>query len=98
MAIALLAAVLFRFGVYGRLEMSVWRYGILKAMAAQSKDVNHALQELLRQKGDCKVTNGEFKLMEKVYIDNLNRYLLQRGHADNSALRCEILKNEKFEL
>jgi len=97
-AIALLAAALFRFGIYGQLELSVWRYGILKAMAAQSRDVNRALQELLREKDDYKVTNGEFKSLEKLYIDNLNRYLVQQGHADSAALRREILENEKFEL
>ena len=98
LAIVLLVAALFRFGIYGYLEMSVWRYGILKAMAAQSRDVNRALQELLREKDDYKISNREFRSLENLYVSHLNRYLLRQGRVDNAAVRREILKSENFEL
>jgi len=97
-AIVFVIAALFRIGIYGHLEMSVWRYGVLKAMAAQSRDVNRALQELLRGKADYKISNREFRALENVYVSHLNRYLLRRGRVDDAALRREILKSENFEL
>ena len=98
LAIVLLLAALFRFGIYGHLEMSLWRYGILKAMAAQSRDVNRALQELLRGRDDYKISNREFRSLENLYVSHLNRYLLRRGRIDDAVVRREILESDNLEL
>lgn len=86
------------FVVYGYMEITTVKYGILKAIATQSKDVDSALKKLLKSKDDHKILNKEFKLIEKIYLTRLNSYLIQRSDADTDTLRREILKADNFEL
>lgn len=95
---ALFVLALFRFVVYDYFEISALKYGVLKAMATQSKTVDRALQELLKTKDDDKIINKEFKKLERIYITKLNRYLMKHKDADAVILRRKILKKENFEL
>jgi hypothetical protein len=95
---ALFVLALFLFGVYEYFEISTLKYAILKAMAAQSKKVDRALQELLKTKDDYRIKNKEFKKIEKIYINNLNQYLIKHKDTDDSMLRRDILKKKNFEL
>lgn len=83
---------------YDHMEITTLKYGLLKAIATQSKDVDSALEKLLKSKDDCKILNKEFKKIEKIYITRLNSYLIQRSDADIDTLRREILKTDNFEL
>ena len=86
------------FVVYDYMEITVLKYGILKAIATQSKDVDSALKKLLKSKDDYKILNYEFKKIEKIYLTSLNSYLIQLSDADTDTLRREILKVDDFEL
>jgi len=96
LAIALLAAVRFHFGICGFFEMTVWRCCILKAMAGQYSGT--ALQQRLRAKDDHTTSSRELKLLENLCVFPLNRYLLQWSRIDNAALRRGILNSENSEL
>jgi hypothetical protein len=80
------------------MEISILKYGILKAMATQSKEVERALNNLLKTRDDYKVLNKDFKKLEKIYLTNLNAYLLQLSETDTDMLRREILKKDNFVL
>jgi len=95
---ALFVLALFLFVVYEYFEISALKYGVLKGMATQSKKVDKALQELLTTKTDNKILNNEFKKLERIYLTNLNLYLIQHMDADHLNLRREILNKENFEL
>ncbi len=84
--------------VHGHLEISLVKYGILKAMVSQSKRADHALRQLLQGRDDCKILNKEFKRVEKIYITDLNRYLFQFNGAGSVFLRSEILRQEHLTL
>lgn len=86
------------FVIYDYLEITALKYGILKAISTQSKDVDSALQKLLKSKDDYKILNKEFKKIEKIYLTSLNSYLIQLSDADTDTLRREILKMDNFEL
>ncbi|MGD9309246.1 MAG: hypothetical protein PVG51_08920 [Desulfosarcina sp.] len=95
---AVIALALFFCMVYNHIEISILKYGVLKAMAAQSKDVYRALQELLNTKGDAKINNKEYRRIEKIYLHSLNIYIISRNQVGDAVLRSEILKSEKLEL
>ena len=84
--------------MYNYLEITILKYGILKAMATQSKEVDRALKNLLKTRDDYKILNKDFKKLEKIYLTNLNSYLIQFSDADTNMLRREILKKDNFEL
>jgi hypothetical protein len=84
--------------MYDYLEVSTLKYGILKALATQSKDVDRALKNLLKSRDDCKILNNDFKRIENIYLTSLNSYLIQHSDTDIKALRREILKIDNFEL
>lgn len=86
------------FVIYDWLEITALKYGILKAIATQSKDVDSALQKLLKSKDGYKILNKEFKKIEKIYLTSLNSYLIQLSDTDTDTLRREILKKDNFEL
>ena len=96
-ATALFVLVLFTIVIYNQLEISMLKYGVVKAMATQSKVVNSALQELLTNKDNFKITNKEFRRIEKIYLDQINLYLVQHAAVDDTALRREIFKKERLE-
>lgn len=84
--------------MYNYLEITILKYGILKAMATQSKQVDRALKNLLKTRDNYKILNKDFKRLEKIYLTNLNSYLIQFSDADADMLRREILKKDHFEL
>jgi hypothetical protein len=84
--------------IYNYLEITALKYGILKGMATQSKEVDKALKNLLKTRDDYKIRNNDFKKLEKIYLTNLNAYLIQLSDADTNMLRREILKKDNFEL
>ena len=84
--------------MYNYLEITILKYGILKSMATQSKEVDRALKNLLKTRNDYKILNKDFKKLEKIYLTNLNSYLIQFSDADTNRLRREILKKDNFEL
>ena len=84
--------------LYNYLEITALKYGILKGMATQSKEVDKALKNLLKTRDDYKIRNNDFKKLEKIYLANLNAYLIQRSDADTNMLRREILKKDNFKL
>jgi hypothetical protein len=84
--------------MYNYLEITMLKYGILKAMATQSKEVDRALKNLLKTRDDYKILNKDFKKLEKIYLTNLNSYLIQFSDADTNMLRREILNKDNFEL
>ena len=84
--------------VHGHLEITPVKYGILKAMACQSKRADRALRQLLQGRNDCKIINKEFKRVEKIYITDLNRYLFQFNGAGSIFLRREILREDRLTL
>lgn len=84
--------------VYNHLEITPLKYGVLKAMATQSKEVDSALHEFLKTKDDFKILNKEFKVFEKIYLTNLNVYIFQFQETDIRTLRREILSKKNFEL
>ena len=84
--------------MYDYLEITALKYGVLKAIAAQSKEVERALKSLIKTKDDYKILNKDFKKLEKIYLTNLNAYLIQLSDADTNMLRREILKKDNVEL
>ena len=84
--------------MYNYLEITILKYGILKGMATQSKEVDRALKNLLKTRADYKILNKDFKKLEKIYLTNLNSYLIQFSDADTNMLRRKILKKDNFEL
>jgi hypothetical protein len=88
----------FLFLVHGYLEITPVKYGVLKAMASQSERASRTLHELLEIKSDYKISNKDFKKVEKIYINDLNRYLFQFRGADVLTLRREILMPDRLEL
>ncbi len=84
--------------MYNYLEITILKYGMLKAMATQSKEVDRALKNLLKTRDDYKILNKDFKKLEKIYLTNLNSYLIQFSDADTNMLRRKILKKDNFEL
>ena len=84
--------------MYDYLEITALKYGVLKAIAAQSKEVERALKSLINTRDDYKILNKDFKKLEKIYLTNLNSYLIQLSDADTNMLRREILKKDNFEL
>lgn len=95
---ALLVLFFFRLFVYNYFEITPLKYGVLKAMATQSKEVDRVLHELLKTKDDFKILNKEFKRFEKIYLTHLNIYIFQFKDTDSRTLRREILKTKNFEL
>ena len=92
--IALFLLVLFAiviYDIYDHLEISILKYGLLKAIASQSTEVDKALRDLLRTRDNHKIVNKEFKYFEKLYLRNLNNFLIKRYNADNRTIRQEIL-------
>lgn len=94
----LFVLVIFLFVIYDYLEITALKYGILRAIATQSKEVDRALEKLIAAKDDYKILNKEFKKIEKIYITSLNSYLIQLPDADSIALRNIILKKDNFKL
>jgi hypothetical protein len=94
----LFVLVIFLFVLYDYSEITALKYGILKAMATQSKEVDRALQKLIATKDDYKILNKEFKNLEKIYLTNLNSYLILFMETDSIALRRSILKKDNFKL
>ncbi len=95
---AALVLVLIIVVVYDYFEITAMKYCVLKAMADQSKAVEGALLNLLKTRNDFKLLNKDFKMIEKIYLTRLNKYLIQRSESDGRSLRREILRNENFEL
>ena len=88
----------FLFVGYGTLEISPFKYGVLKAMISQSERANQTLGDLLKTKSDYRISNKDFKKVEKIYAHDLNKYLYQFRDADCLTLRREILMQENFKL
>ena len=88
----LLVMVLIGVMIYDYMEISAMKYCVLKAMAAQSKTVDRALHKLLKTRHDYKILNKDFKTIEKVFLTNLNTYLVKRMDFDGPSLRRAILK------
>ena len=80
------------------LEISALKYGLLKAMATQSKAVDRELRSHLRRRRDCKILNKEYKKFEKIYLTHLNMYMFQFSGMDSGSLRKEILDGDPLEL
>jgi Holliday junction resolvasome RuvABC ATP-dependent DNA helicase subunit len=95
---ALIGLCFVRLFVYDHLEISPLKYGVLKAMASQSREVDRALEKLLENKPDLKICNKDFRIFEKVYLANLNMYIFQYKGVDSMTLRKKILKNREFQL
>ena len=95
---ALFVLCFFLLFVYNYLEITPLKYGLLKAMATQSKEVDSALHEFLKTKDDFKVLNKDFKRFEKIYLSSLNIYIFQFNGTDNRTLRSEIQKKNNIEL
>lgn len=95
---ALLVLLVGRLFIYNYLEISPFKYGILKAMASQSKELDQALEELLRNRPDLKVLNKDYRTFEKRYLANLNMFILQHNESDRISLRKGILQNERFQI
>jgi hypothetical protein len=87
-----------RLFVYNYLEISPLKYGILKAMASQSKELDQALEELLKNRPDLKVLNKDYRTFEKRYLANLNLFILQHKELDRYSLRRGILQNKRFQI
>ena len=94
---ALLVLLVGRFFVYNYLEISPLKYGMLKAMASQSREVNQTLQERLRDHPDLIILNKDYRNFEKIYLASLNMFLLQFKASDNVTLRKEILQNKPLQ-
>lgn len=99
----LIAAALFVLALvcvvmYNHAEISLMKYGLLRALASQSEVVDSALRELLTTKVDYRITNKEFRRIEKLYIHRINLYLLRHENVDSAVLRRDILINKRFEL
>ena len=84
--------------VYDNLEITPMKYAVLRAMASQSGEVDRSLHDFLRTKDDFKSMNKEYKRFQKIYLANLNVYILKFGEADNRMLRKEILSMKNIEL
>lgn len=84
--------------VYDNLEVTPMKYAVLRAMATQSREVDRSLHDFLRTKDDFKIMNKEYKRFQKIYLANLNVYILKFGEADNRMLRKEILSMKNIEL
>lgn len=96
--IGILALCLFRWLVYGNMEITPLKYCVLKSMAAHSKAVDGELTKLLDKKRDYKILNKEFNRLEKIFVGKLNTYLFEFRNSGIQAVREEILKTEKLEL
>ena len=94
---ALLVLLVGRFFVYNYLEISPLKYGVLKAMASQSREVNQALKRRLNDNSDLKILNKEYRNFERIYLASLNVFLLQFKASDNVSLRKEILETEQLQ-
>jgi hypothetical protein len=94
--IALCLLVLVFFTIYDRLEISTLKYGLLKAIAAQSKEVDKALSEMLYEKDGNKILNKDYRKLEKLYISDLNIFLLRRFDEGCRSIRNEILSKKDF--
>ena len=88
----MLVMVLIGVMLYDYMEISAMKYCVLKAMAAQSKAVDRDLHKLLKTRQDYKILNKDFKTMEKVFLTNLNNYLVNQMDSDGPSLRRAILK------
>jgi hypothetical protein len=95
---ALLVFLVGRFLVFNYLEVSPLKYGVLKAMASQSRELDQALQELLNNKPDLKILNKDYRIFEKIYLANLNMFIFQNNASDSFSLRKEILQNKRFQI
>lgn len=84
--------------VYDNLEITPMKYAVLRAMATQSREVDRSLHDFLRTKDDFKIMNKEYKRFQKIYLANLNVYILKFGDAGNRMLRKEILSMKNIEL
>jgi hypothetical protein len=94
----LFVLVIFLFVIYDYLEITALKYGILRAIATQSKEVDRALEKLIAAKDDYKILNKEFKKIERIYLTSLNSYLIQLPDADSFTLRNIILRKDNFKL
>jgi hypothetical protein len=97
-AAALFVLALVYVVIYNQVEISILKYGMLRALASQSKVVDSALQELLATKDDHRITNKEFRRIEKIYLNRINLYLLRHQDVDDTVLRRDILTSKRFEL
>ena len=97
-AAALFVLALFSIVIYNQLEISMLKYGLLKALATQSKVVDGALQELFATKDNYKITNKEFRRIEKLYLKQINLYLIRNDAVDDTTLRRDIFKKDRLEL
>ncbi len=95
--IALFILLLFLLVVYNGLEITLFKYGVLRAMATHSKEVDSALHEFLKTKDDFKIRNKDYKKFEHIYLSSLNNYILQFNGADNQTIRRAILNNKNIE-
>ncbi len=95
---AVLVLVLVVVMIYDYFEITAIKYCVLKAMASQSKAVERALHNLLKTRHDYKLLNKDFKKIEKIYLNSLNKYLIDRSEADGRSIKREIFNNENFEL
>jgi hypothetical protein len=93
---ALCLLVLVFFPIYDHLEISTLKYGLLKAIAAQSKAVDTALSEILYEKENNKILNKDYRKLEKLYISDLNLFLLRRFDEGCHSIRNEILSKKDF--
>ncbi|WP_372678951.1 hypothetical protein, partial [Desulfosarcina sp.] len=75
---AVLVLVLVVVMIYDYFEITAIKYCVLKAMASQSKAVERALHNLLKTRHDYKLLNKDFKKIEKIYLNSLNKYLIDR--------------------
>jgi hypothetical protein len=96
--ISILALYLFRLLVYRNLEITPFKYCVLKSMADQSKAVDRELTKLLENRTDYKIVNKEFKRLEKIFVGKLNTYLFEFRSSESRVIRKKILKTNKLEL
>jgi hypothetical protein len=97
-AAALFVLVLLIVVIYNQSEISMLKYGVLRALATQSKVVDSALQELIATKDNHRITNKEYRRIEKIYLTRINVFLVQHDAVDDTVLREAILNNKRFQL
>jgi hypothetical protein len=97
-AVALFVLALVCVVMYNHAEISLVKYGLLGALASRSEVVDTALRELLTTKDDYRITNKEFRQIEKLYIHRINLYLLRHENVDGAVLRRDFIENKRVDL
>jgi hypothetical protein len=94
----LMVLLLIKRFIYDSMEISIHKYWILKAMAAECKEIDRFLRQLLERRGDYKIFNFEFRQFEKRFLSILNSRMFALRKIDSTRVRRQLMASRDLNL